>query len=96
MLSPRPLPFSVEYSPCAWAQVGTLGREDFLHLQEALQQAAWALAERPVHATPPGASDGTGEAPGLVVGELLVRLQVDADRRVVTVLELARVPPGPR
>jgi mRNA-degrading endonuclease RelE of RelBE toxin-antitoxin system len=84
--------YTVEISPPAWNQLAHLTLETYRRIRDELDAVAAALGERPERVPPPKVTPG-GHASSrfsVVVDGAIALYDVDHERRLVLLLEVAR------
>ncbi|MFP2904569.1 type II toxin-antitoxin system RelE family toxin [Pyxidicoccus sp. 3LFB2] len=79
-------PYTVEIEADAWGQVSRLPRDTYRTIQARLESLA-ALSSQ---ATPASPGDAVDEASSFRLGDLTIRYAVDARRRLILLLGIAR------
>lgn len=84
-------PYTVDISPSAWGQLATLATDDYGRIRTKLNALAAQLSEaQPPHAPTPQPEVRSEDARAFVFAGYAVLYAVDAERRRVTVVEVAR------
>ncbi|MFL5355653.1 type II toxin-antitoxin system RelE family toxin [Archangium sp.] len=85
--------YTVEISPSAWNQLAHLTLETYRRIRDELDAVAAALGEGSERVLPPRGKRDGGHAPprlSVVVDDAIALYDVDRERRVVLLLEVAR------
>lgn len=82
--------YTVQISPSAWKQIAQLPADVYRHVREELDAISASMATAPAQAVGAPRGKEAAAALALIVDDYVVLYDLDAERRSVVLLEVAR------